>query len=41
MTIPQHNTTAIQPADTDTTDLEAKIIEYGFNIVDYDDAADA
>ena len=31
----------VAPADTDTTDLEAKIIEYGFNIVDYDDAADA
>ena len=30
----------VAPADTDTTDLEAKIIEYGFNIIDYDDAAD-
>ena len=31
----------VAPADTDTADLEAKMVEYGFNINEYDGADDA
>ena len=30
----------VAPADTDTADLEEKMVEYGFNINEYDGAGD-